>query len=92
MEASRCAFKCNMILKSVHQHNYHFITQGNYKATSFDYRLVIFRPILSNVSQDVIHTLGSHRVYIHRIHKIFEYFKQFYVFHGCKHDGIPKCA
>jgi len=34
----------------------------NYKATCFDYRLVILRPILSNVSQDAMHTLGSHRV------------------------------
>ena len=47
-----------------------FITQGNYKATCFDYRLDIFRPILSIVSQDAMHTLGSHRVYIHGIHQI----------------------
>jgi len=36
---------CNIILNSVHQHN-HFITQGSYKATCFDYRLVILRSIL----------------------------------------------
>jgi len=36
----------NVILNSVSQHN-HFITQGNYKATCFDYRLVILKPILS---------------------------------------------
>jgi len=59
----------NIILNSVRQHN-HFITQGNYKATCFDYRLVILRPILSIVSQDAMHTLGSHRVYIHGIHQI----------------------
>ena len=53
----------NKILSSVRQHN-HFITQGNYKATCFDYRLVILRTILSIVSQDAMHTLGSHRVYI----------------------------
>jgi len=53
MEASRCAY--NIILNSIHQHN-HFITQGNYKATCFDYRLVIFRPILSIVFQDAMHT------------------------------------
>ena len=35
------------ILNSVRQHN-HFITQGNYKATCFDYILVIFRPIFVN--------------------------------------------
>ena len=29
MEASRCAYKRNIILNSVRQHNY-FITQGNY--------------------------------------------------------------
>ena len=46
-----------IILNSVRQHN-HFITQGNYKATCFDYRLVILRPILSIVSQDAMHTLG----------------------------------
>ena len=74
-----------MILNGV-RHHYHFITQGNYKATCFDYRLVIFRPILSIVSQDAMHTLGSHRVYIHGIHQRVD------VFHGCKHDGIPKCA
>jgi len=59
----------NIILNSVRLHN-HFITQGNYKATCFDYRLVILRPILSIVSQDTMHTLGSHRVYIHEIHQI----------------------
>jgi len=56
-------YKINIILNSVRQHN-HFITQGNYKATCFDYRLVVLRPILSIVSQDAMHTLGSHRVYI----------------------------
>jgi len=45
----------NIILNSVRQHN-HFITQGNYNATRFDYRLVILRPILSIVSQDAMHT------------------------------------
>jgi hypothetical protein len=59
----------NIILKSVRQHN-HVITQGNYKATCFDYRLVILRPILSTVSQDAMHNLGSYRVYIHGIHQI----------------------
>ena len=59
----------NIILNSARQHN-HFITQCNYKATCFDYRLVILRPILSTVSQDAMHTLGSHRVYIHGIHQI----------------------
>ena len=54
------------MLNSVRQHN-HFITQGNYKATCFDYILVILRPILS---QDAMHTLGSHRVYIHGILQI----------------------
>ena len=44
--------------------------EENYKATCFDYRLVIFRPILSIVSQDAMHTLGSHRVYIHGMHQI----------------------
>ena len=48
----------NIILNSVRQHN-HFITQGNYKATCFDYRFVILRPILSIVSQDAMQTLGS---------------------------------
>ena len=56
-------------LNSVRQHN-HFITQGNYKATCFDYRLVVLRPILSIVSQVAAHTLGSHRVYIHGIDQI----------------------
>jgi len=69
METSRCAQKRNIILNSVRQHN-HFITQGNYKATFFDYRLVIFRAILSIVSQDAMHTLGSHRIYIHGIRQI----------------------
>jgi len=58
-----------MLLNIVRQHN-HFITQGNYKATCFDYRLVILRPILSIVLQDVMHTLVSHRVYIHGIRQI----------------------
>jgi len=59
----------NIKLNCVRQHS-HFITQGNYKATCFDYRLVILRPILSIVSQDAMHTLGSHRVYNHGIHQI----------------------
>ena len=37
----------NVILNSVHEHD-HYITEGNYKATCFDYRLVIFRPIFVN--------------------------------------------
>ena len=69
MEASRCAYKRNTILNTVRQHN-HFITEGNYKATCFDYRLVILTSILSIVSQDAMDTLGSHRVYIHGIHVI----------------------
>ena len=50
MEASRCAYKRNIILNSVRRHD-HFINQGNYKAktTCFDYRLVIFRPIFVNL-------------------------------------------
>jgi len=52
----------NLILNSVRQHN-HFITQDNYKATCFDYRLAILRPVLSIVSQEAMHTLGSHRVH-----------------------------
>jgi len=47
---------------SVGQHN-HFITQGNYKVTFFDYRLVILRPNLSIVSQDAMYTLGSQSVH-----------------------------
>jgi len=64
--SARCG---NIILNGVRQHS-HFITQGNYKATCFDYRLVIHRPILSIVSQVAMHTLGFHRVYIHGIHQI----------------------
>ena len=56
------SFYCTTILNSVRQHN-HFITQGDYKATCFDYRLVILRPILSIVSQDAMHTLGSHNIF-----------------------------
>ena len=33
-------------------------------ATCFDYCSVIFRPIFSIKSQDAVHTLGSHRVYM----------------------------
>jgi len=44
-------------LNSLRQHN-HFITQGNYKATCFNYRLVILRPIFLIESQDAMHTLG----------------------------------
>ena len=40
-------YETNIILNSVRQHN-HFITRGNYKATCFDYSLVIFRPIFVN--------------------------------------------
>jgi len=60
---------CIIILNSVRQQN-NFITLGNYKVTCFDYRLVILRPLLSIVSQDAMHTLGSHPVYIHGIHQI----------------------
>ena len=56
MEASRYAYKRNIILNSVRQRN-HFITQGNFKATCFDYRF------LSVVSQDAVHTLGSQSVH-----------------------------
>jgi len=43
MEASRCAYEHSIILNSVRQHN-HFITQGKYKATCFDY--ILFNIIL----------------------------------------------
>ena len=69
MEASRCAYKRNIILNSVRQHS-RFTTQGNYNATCFDYRLVILRPILSIVSQGAMHTWGSYRVHIHGIRQI----------------------
>jgi len=59
----------NITLNSVRQYN-HFITEGNYKTTCFDYRLVILRPILSIVSKDAMHTSGSHRVYIPGIPQI----------------------
>ena len=65
----------NIILNSVRQHN-HCITQGDYKATCFDYRLVILRPVLLIVSQDAMHTLGSHRVYIHGMHQIKSFFSK----------------
>jgi len=39
-------------------------------ATCFDYNLVIFRPILTVVLTEAMHTLGSHRVYIHGIYLI----------------------
>jgi len=58
-----------MILNSLRKHN-NFITQGNYKATCFDYRLVILRAILSIVSQDSMHILRSRRVHIRGIHQI----------------------
>ena len=67
-DASRCAHKRNITLNNVRQHN-HFITQGNYKAKCFDYRLVIFRPVLSIESQYAMHTLGSHLVYTYGKHK-----------------------
>jgi len=51
-----------MILNSARQHN-HFFIQGNYKATCFDYRLVILRPIFSIVSQYAMHAVGSHSVH-----------------------------
>ena len=70
MEGSRCAYKCNIILNSVRQHN-HLITQGNYKATCFDYRLVIFRRARhalwdkrSNLMYSMdINTMGSQSVH-----------------------------
>jgi len=42
-----CNFRDNLTLNSARHHN-QFITEGNYKATCFDYRLVIFRPIFVN--------------------------------------------
>jgi hypothetical protein len=52
----------NITLNSARQHN-QFITQCNYKATCFDYRLVILRSILSVVSQDAMHNLGYIYIY-----------------------------
>jgi len=36
--------------------------------------LVILRPILAFVLPDTVHTLGSHRVYIRRIHLVKTFF------------------
>ena len=41
-----------------------------YKATCFDYNLVIFRSILTSVLPDAMHTLGSYRVYIRGIYLV----------------------
>ena len=49
MEASRCA--CNVIYYMMSVSTITFITQGNYKATCFDYRFVIFRPILTKLKK-----------------------------------------
>ena len=49
------------ILNSARQHN-HIITQGNYKATCFDYRLVIFRPFFVQSSHKLLCTLWDHVV------------------------------
>ena len=63
----------NITLNSARQYNY-FITQGNY--IGYMFRLLISHLqassglFLSFESQDAMHTLGSHRVYIHGIHKI----------------------
>ena len=35
-----------------------------FRSTCFDYNLVIFRPILTIVLPDVMHTFESHRVYM----------------------------
>ena len=59
----------SVIINSVSPNN-HFITQDSYKSKFFDYGLVILRPILSIESQNVIHTLGSHIVYIYGLHQI----------------------
>ena len=41
--------------------------------------LVILRPILTFVLPDTVHTLGSHRVYIRRIHLVRNVFLKLYV-------------
>ena len=46
----------NITLNSVRQHN-HFNTEGNYKATCFDYRLVIIRPVLFQLFHKMLCTL-----------------------------------
>jgi len=47
---------------------------------------------LSFVSQDAMHTLGSHRVYIHGIRKIKPFVSKGVMCKLCKRDVIPKCA
>ena len=80
----------NIILDSVHQHN-HFITQGNYKATCFNCRLDIFRPIFSIVSQDAMHTVGSHHAYIHGIHQIKSFVSRGVTCKLCHYFGNRVC-
>ena len=57
--------KINIILNNVRQHDY-FIVQGNYIGDMFQLLInhlqAYFLPI---ESQDAMHTLGSHRIYIH---------------------------
>ena len=36
----------------------------------FQLDLVILRPMLTTVLPDTVHTLGSHRMYIHGIHLV----------------------
>jgi len=78
-----------IILNSVRQHN-HFSAQGNYKATCFDYRLVILRPIFSIMSQDAMYNLGSGRVYIHGIHQIKSFVSKGVTCKLCLRDFVLK--
>ena len=57
----------NIKLNSVRQHNY-FITQGNlHRLDVSTIDQLSSGPFLSFESQDAMHTLGSHRVYIHAV-------------------------
>ena len=63
-EISRCAHKRITTLHNARRHNY-FITQGNYIGYMFRLLFSHLQDCLSFESQDAMHTLGSHLVYIH---------------------------
>jgi len=65
----------NIILNCVRQH-IHFITQGNYKATCFDYS----------------HPQAYFVNCVTRCYAQFGIPLCLYLWNTCKHEGIPKCA
>jgi len=88
MEASRCAYKRNIILNSVCQHNY-FITQGTYIGYMFRLQTSHLQAYFCHLSQKMLCTLWDPIVFTSIEYIKLNHLSQSVWRVNCKHNLHP---